>query len=66
MEESVAMEDDGEDDMEDYFGMSPDWYDAVEGIKSSVVFLWIVTTLWSCGWTGRTGRSQWVRMLWMP
>ncbi|CAI5721770.1 unnamed protein product [Hyaloperonospora brassicae] len=29
MEESVAMEDDGEDDMEDYFGMSPDWEDGL-------------------------------------
>ncbi|ETN24082.1 hypothetical protein PPTG_00537 [Phytophthora nicotianae INRA-310] len=27
MEDSVVMDDDGEDAMEDYFGMSPDWYE---------------------------------------
>ncbi|ETN24086.1 hypothetical protein, variant 4 [Phytophthora nicotianae INRA-310] len=27
MEDSVVMDDDGEDAMEDYFGMSPDWED---------------------------------------
>ena len=30
MEEPDAMDDEGEDGMEDYFGMSPDWYDAVK------------------------------------
>jgi len=33
MDEPSAMDDDGEDAMEDYFGMSPDWYEKIREMR---------------------------------